>query len=163
MKRNNRIATILILSALTILSLCIFSFAAPPGPPDIANRVPTIAGNPTTGINAKTTYTFTPYASDQDNDTLTFSCLNKPSWATINSSNGALTGTPQTAGTFNNIVISVSDGKGGYASLPAFSITVVASGGGGGGGGTPVPVMAGWWLFAGMLAGIGFFARRRKE
>ena len=30
-------------------------------------------------------------------------------------------------------------------------------------GGTPVPVMNGWWLLPGMLAGLGIFARRRKE
>jgi hypothetical protein len=27
----------------------------------------------------------------------------------------------------------------------------------------PVPVMNGWWLLPGMLAGLGVFARRRKE
>ena len=26
----------------------------------------------------------------------------------------------------------------------------------------PVPVMEGWWLLSGMLAGVGIFARRRK-
>jgi len=39
----------------------------------------------------------------------------------------------------------------------------VASSGGGGGGGIQVPVMEGWWLLPGLLAGIGLFARRRKE
>ena len=29
--------------------------------------------------------------------------------------------------------------------------------------GTPVPVMDGWWLLPGILAGLGIFARRRKE
>ena len=28
---------------------------------------------------------------------------------------------------------------------------------------TPVPVMEGWWLLPGMLAGVGIFTRRRKE
>ena len=27
----------------------------------------------------------------------------------------------------------------------------------------PVPIMEGWWLFSGMLAGVGVFACRRKE
>ncbi|OGU06022.1 MAG: hypothetical protein A2075_22625 [Geobacteraceae bacterium GWC2_58_44] len=31
------------------------------------------------------------------------------------------------------------------------------------GGGTRVPVMEGWWLMPGLLAGVGIFARRRKE
>jgi alpha-tubulin suppressor-like RCC1 family protein len=34
--------------------------------------------------------------------------------------------------------------------------------GGGSRGGTPVPVMDGWWLLPGMLAGLGIFVRNRK-
>jgi len=70
-------------------------------------------------------YSFTPSASDPAANTLTFSIQNKPVWASFNPANGALTGTPAAAnaGTYTNIVISVSDGSA-SASLPAFTITV---------------------------------------
>ncbi|HKE95386.1 MAG TPA: putative Ig domain-containing protein, partial [Povalibacter sp.] len=64
-----------------------------------------------------------------DGDTLTYSATNLPSWATLNSGTGRLSGTPAAGdvGTYANIVISVSDGKA-TASLPAFSIAVSAIG-----------------------------------
>jgi hypothetical protein len=73
------------------------------------------------------TYSFTPSSSDPNGDTRTFSISGKPSWATFNTLTGALTGMPTAAGTHANIVISVSDGKGGTASLAAFTITVSSS------------------------------------
>jgi hypothetical protein len=90
-----------------------------------ANRAPTISGTPPTTANAGTAYSFTPSASDADGDGLTFSIQNKPSWATFNTANGRLSGTPAAsdAGTTSSIVISVSDGKV-SASLAAFSLTV---------------------------------------
>ena len=139
----------------------VVGFTSTPNP----NHSPTIFGVPPASVISGTYYTFTPSANDQDNDALTFNCSNVPSWASFNTLTGVLTGTPPTAGTFSNIVISVSDGHGGTASLPSFNIVVASSGGGGGtgGSGTPVPVMEGWWLLPGMLAGVGMFARRRKE
>jgi hypothetical protein len=86
---------------------------------------PTIAGNPPTSVNAGAAYSFTPTTTDPSGNTLTFSIQNPPSWASFNTANGALNGTPTTAniGTYSGIVISVSDGTT-SASLPAFSITV---------------------------------------
>ena len=65
--------------------------------------------------------------TDPSGKTLTFSIQNRPSWATFNTSTGALSGTPSSAqtGTYSNILISVSDGTA-SASLPAFSIVVSA-------------------------------------
>jgi hypothetical protein len=89
------------------------------------NRVPTISGSPGTQATIGSLYSFTPAASDPDGDTLTFSISNKPSWATFSTSTGKLEGTPPTgAANATGIVISVSDGKGGTAALPAFGITV---------------------------------------
>jgi Putative Ig domain len=87
---------------------------------------PTISGTPGTQVVAGTAYSFRPTASDADGDTLTFSATNVPSWASFSVSTGTLSGTPAAVqvGTYNNIQISVSDGKGGSASLAAFSITV---------------------------------------
>jgi len=90
-----------------------------------ANRAPTISGTPVTTATEGQAYSFQPSASDPDGDSLTYSITNKPSWASFSSSTGRLSGTPAagSAGTYGNIVISVSDGRL-SASLPAFSITV---------------------------------------
>lgn len=96
-----------------------------------ANAAPAISGKPSSVVNAGVSYQFKPSASDSNGDQLTFSIQNKPSWATFNTSNGTLAGTP-TAGDVNNypgIVITVSDGKV-SASLAAFSISVNAAGNG---------------------------------
>lgn len=92
-----------------------------------SNRAPTISGTPPASVAVGTAYSFRPTASDADRDTLTYSITNRPSWASFNTSNGTLSGTPTAAqvGTYSNIVIRVSDGKA-SASLPAFSIAVNA-------------------------------------
>jgi len=91
----------------------------------IPNTTPTIAGTPNTIVNVEETYTFTPTGSDTDGDTLSYSIINKPSWASFSTVTGALTGTPQESdvGTTNNIVITVSDATA-TASLPAFDLEV---------------------------------------
>jgi hypothetical protein len=91
-----------------------------------ANAAPTISGTPPTTVTAGSSYSFQPTASDADSDPLTFSISNKPSWATFSTSNGRLSGTPTAAGTFGNIIISVTDGKS-TTSLAAFTITVNAA------------------------------------
>jgi hypothetical protein len=94
------------------------------------NRAPTISGTPPTSVTAGTAYTFTPSASDPDNDTLGYTIANKPAWAAFDTATGRLSGTPtsQNVGTFSGIVITVSDGKtGGTASLAGFTITVNAA------------------------------------
>jgi hypothetical protein len=90
-----------------------------------ANNAPTIAGNPATTVIAGTQYSFTPTAADPNGNSLTFSIVNAPSWASFSASSGQLSGTPTTAdaGSYPNIVITVSDGTL-SASLAAFSIQV---------------------------------------
>jgi hypothetical protein len=90
-----------------------------------ANPPPTISGTPATSANAGTAYSFTPTASDPNGNALTFSIQKPPSWASFNTQSGNLSGTPGSgdAGTYSNIIISVSDGTS-TASLPAFSIIV---------------------------------------
>lgn len=101
---------------------------ARPAPPPPGNRPPVISGSPSTLVTVGQAYAFTPTASDPDGQTLGFSITGKPAWASFNTSTGRLSGTPGagTAGTYANIGISVSDGAA-SASLPAFSITVVAT------------------------------------
>jgi Putative Ig domain len=84
------------------------------------NSAPTITGSPSAQARIGTDYSATPTARDADGDTLAFSISNKPAWATFSTATGALTGRPMAAGSFGNIVISVSD-----AALPAFTITVL--------------------------------------
>jgi hypothetical protein len=99
------------------------------GPP---NTPPTISGTPPTTDTTGTPYTFTPRGGDTDGDAISFSIQNKPAWASFSIASGTLSGTPATtdAGTYSNIVISVSDGQT-SVSLAPFSIDVtqpVASG-----------------------------------
>jgi hypothetical protein len=92
------------------------------------NRAPTISGTPVTTAKIASPYAWKPTATDADGDALTFSVTGKPAWASFDTSNGTLYGTPGAAhaGTYPNIVIKASDGKA-TSSLPAFAITVSAT------------------------------------
>jgi hypothetical protein len=96
-----------------------------PGP---TNRPPTISGTPAGSVAVGQAYSFTPAAADPDGQALTFSIVNRPSWATFNTATGRLNGTPAAGnvGSFANVAISVSDGAA-TASLQAFTISVVAT------------------------------------
>lgn len=89
--------------------------------PESENKAPTISGTPQSSLLANTDYLFTPSASDNEDDPLTFSISNKPNWADFNTFSGVLKGTPVKVASFENIVISVSDGTS-KTSLPAFNI-----------------------------------------
>ena len=93
-----------------------------------SNAAPVISGSPATSVAAGQPYNFQPSATDADGDVLTFSIQNRPAWATFSPTTGRLSGTPTSsqAGTYSNIVISVSDGKV-SRSLSAFSITVTST------------------------------------
>ncbi len=90
-----------------------------------ANRAPVISGTPAKTATPGVAYSFQPVASDPDGNTLGFTILNKPSWATFSTTTGKLSGTPASGnvGTFSGIRISVSDSKA-TVSLPDFSIAV---------------------------------------
>lgn len=98
-----------------------------------ANTAPKISGVPVTTATEGLAYSFQPSATDAEGNTLGFSVQNKPAWASFSTATGKLSGTP-TAGTYSNIVISVSDGKL-AAALPAFGIAV--------GGGNSAPKISG--------------------
>jgi plastocyanin len=93
-----------------------------------ANEPPTISGSPAETVNEDSTYSFTPAASDPNNNPLAFTITNKPAWAIFDPDTGRLSGTPTNVdvGTTSNIIISVTDNI--IATpvyLPAFSITVI--------------------------------------
>ena len=88
------------------------------------NVPPVIKGTPPTRIGFGKSYLFIPTAHDGNGDTLTFSIVNKPDWATFNTTTGELSGTsPFDEKSYDGIIISVSDGKS-SASLPPFNIVV---------------------------------------
>jgi hypothetical protein len=95
--------------------------------PESSNHAPTIAGQPGASVVPASGYSFKPSATDPDGDTLSFSIEGKPAWASFDAATGALSGTPSAAdvGTYDDIVISVSDGDA-TAELPAFAIAVEA-------------------------------------
>jgi hypothetical protein len=116
----------------SVVSLASFAIAveAVPTPPEeedepTANSPPTISGTPNTSVVVDTQYSFTPDASDPDGDTLSFSIVNKPVWASFNTTTGRLQGTPSSThiGEHASIDISVTDGSS-IAALNRFSITV---------------------------------------
>ena len=91
-----------------------------------SNRAPTISGTPVAAVRQGEAYDFTPNATDPDGDVLTFSIRNRPGWASFDPATGRLHGTPTEAhvGTYGNVEISVSDGRGAQAQLSAFAISV---------------------------------------
>jgi hypothetical protein len=82
----------------------------------------TISGTPILQVVAGSPYSFLPSTNAASGTTLTFTVQNAPPWATLNPATGELAGTAE-AGTFSDVVISVSDGAQSSA-LAAFSITV---------------------------------------
>ena len=93
----------------------------------VPNGAPTIGGTPPASVLAGSAYTFTPSASDPDNDTLSFAAVNLPGWASFDTATGRISGTPQAGdvGVYGNIRITVSDGAA-SAELGPFSIEVMA-------------------------------------
>jgi hypothetical protein len=99
------------------------TFDVPP-----TNQSPVISGNPPSSVTIGIHYSYLPVVSNLDSTkVMTFSIVNKPSWAAFNTATGALTGTPGAVdvGTTTGIVISVTDGTS-STSLPTFDLTVNA-------------------------------------
>jgi hypothetical protein len=96
----------------------------PPAPPP-TNSAPEITGTPAPAVTAGQPYSFTPQATDADDDFLEFTIENMPTWAAFSAETGALTGTPADAnvGESGDITISVTDGRD-TRSVGPFNITV---------------------------------------
>ncbi|OEG74517.1 hypothetical protein BEL05_18955 [Shewanella colwelliana] len=91
------------------------------------NDAPTISGVPATSVNEDSPYSFLPAANDADlGDSLSFTIVNKPIWASFDSATGLLSGVPTNdhVGATADIIITVSDGAL-SSSLSTFSLTVV--------------------------------------
>ena len=113
---------------LTAVNLAVYSSTDNSSSPTNTNSSPVISGTPASSVVVDNGYMFQPGATDADGDTLTFSITNRPAWAAFNTATGRLYGTPvdSDVGTYDNIVISASDGTA-AAALPAFSIRVDAA------------------------------------
>ncbi|MFQ5635919.1 MAG: putative Ig domain-containing protein [Gammaproteobacteria bacterium] len=123
-----------------------------------------IGGTPAASATAGLMYNFVPSVSGGTGGTRTFSAQNLPSWASIDSSTGAMTGTPAVGdvGTYPGIVISVSDGQA-SAAMNAFAVDVVGSSTGSvtvswtaptlNADGTPLVDLAGYRIYYGPSAG----------
>lgn len=95
--------------------------------PLVPNTAPEISGTPQTSVEQDQPYSFTPdvsYAGDLN--TVSLSIANKPDWASFDTSNGALSGTPgnQAVGMTEGIVISATNGFH-NVSLSAFDLEVI--------------------------------------
>ena len=90
-----------------------------------APDAPTISGTPATQVTAGQSYSFHPTATDPEGKVLKFSIVNRPTWASFDTTTGVLSGTPTTTevGAYPSIELSVSNGTL-SATLAQFSITV---------------------------------------
>src|SRR5581483_997220 len=95
-------------------------------PPPASSGI-TISGQPPTSVPAGSNYSFTP-TTNATGANVSFQIRGTPSWATFNNLTGTLAGAPSSGnvGTYEGIVISVSDGSS-SASLAPFSIQVTAN------------------------------------
>ncbi|MFC4310033.1 putative Ig domain-containing protein [Steroidobacter flavus] len=84
-----------------------------PALPTPANQPPSVTGVPPTTVAAGEAYSFTPLATDDDDDFLEYFVTNKPTWASFDTETGRLSGIPQATnvGESEDITISVTDGR----------------------------------------------------
>lgn len=89
---------------------------------------PRILGVPSANVDENAAYLFEPIGYDtyQSADELSYSIVNKPAWVNFDTTTGVLSGTPGygDAGTYSDIVITVTDTESLSASLTPFTITV---------------------------------------
>jgi len=135
MKTLQRISSLISIAAISVfLTACVdgdteLTNNTPTTPINVTKNVaPTISGTPNTVVNTGSSYIFVPLAYDNNGDTLTFSILNLPSWASFNTTTGSVTGTTTSndIGSYSNIKITVSDGTD-ATTLAAFNISVIST------------------------------------
>lgn len=96
------------------------------GEPAGDNSPPQISDKSIDYVRSGKTYSFTPTATDPENNSLQFTIENKPVWASFNQKTGTLSGSPidSHVKTYEDIIITASDGSNSVA-LPAFSLKVM--------------------------------------
>ena len=113
-----------VITQLPAFRIQVTSNASTPPP---ANRAPTLTGTAATTATVGQSYTFAPVGDDADDDNLTYTIQNRPSWLTFTAANGSVSGTPTSAnvGSTGTITITASDGQ--ATATLSFSINVQAS------------------------------------
>lgn len=160
------------LASCTLLSLLLAcgggeSPAVPPQSgqpsPGVINSAPQISGQPSGTVVAGTAYSFAPTASDPNQDSLSFSIANRPTWLSFSVATGQLSGTPAASdvGTYSNILITASDGSA-SATLGPFTISVQGANRGSASlswnapaentDGSPLSGLSGYWIYHGVDA-----------
>ncbi|HWK72868.1 MAG TPA: putative Ig domain-containing protein [Povalibacter sp.] len=91
-----------------------------------ANQPPKISGTPPTTVTVGKAYYYKFSGSDPEGAKVVFGIQNRPSWATFKTGTGELSGTPKSAGTWSNIIVSVWDGKTTVSRAP-FSIKATSA------------------------------------
>jgi Putative Ig domain len=96
------------------------------------NRPPTIDAARDEYARVGETFAYQPAARDADGDSLRYSAENLPPWASMDPTNGRITGTPGPAdlGVYELIIIRVADAARSAQTAP-FSITVIEEAAGG--------------------------------
>ena len=89
------------------------------------NAPPTIVLAAVADAQVGATFDYQPVAQDPESDTLRFTAANLPSWASLDSTSGRISGTPgpNDAGLYESISITVADATHKVVTAP-FSITV---------------------------------------
>jgi len=89
------------------------------------NDVPVITSTPVTSVNENMVYSYQVNATDDDNDTLTYSLTQAPSWLSINSDTGLVSGTAPEVSTNADfgITITVSDNTDAVTQI--YTLTVI--------------------------------------
>jgi hypothetical protein len=106
-----------------------FTVAAEPAAVDVPaisnNAPPTIVIASVEDAQVGATFDYLPVAQDPESDTLRFTAINLPTWASLDSTSGRISGTPgpNDAGLYESISITVADAKHKVVTAP-FSITV---------------------------------------
>jgi putative Ig domain-containing protein len=96
-----------------------------------ANQAPSVVARVDETVRVGQSYDAQTVANDADGDRLTYSAGNLPPWASIDTNNGRITGTPaaQDVGVYESITISVTDTARHVTTTRPFSITVVGNAG----------------------------------
>jgi hypothetical protein len=115
-----------VITQLPAFRIQVTSNASAPPP---ANSAPTLTGTAAATATVGQSYTFSPVGDDADDDNLTYTIQNRPSWLVFTAATGRVSGTPTSAnvGSTGNINITVSDGEATDTLTFAINVQAVAA------------------------------------
>jgi len=115
-------------SVLQTYSLTVVNVAVVPP----TNNLPVIISSPATQINEGQNYVYDVEATDADGNVLTYSLTQSPSWLSINSQTGLISGTAPFVSSNTNFTVTVvvSDGIGGVSQVYTLTVKDTSSNGG---------------------------------